>query len=164
MFFFKNNFFVQGNPGEFSKNMPPSLADNLRELTFEWSGRGKEASWIAQIGKLPNLKIFHVTVGCLLCRVHHRPPIKPNKSYQDDETIKKFSVAPGFDKLVLIRGLDWVTFSSALGEYYGVRDADVKAFEEFLNKVLTLPKPIPVVVSLSFNPEAKIMPIPLFRG
>lgn len=162
-FFKKNNFFIQGNTyrSPFSNDMPKDIANNLQHLTFEWEGRVKEVSCIAHIGKtLPHLKTLHISFGRTLARVHERPPVKKaNKLHQDDKSIKKFSVIPGFDKLVLIRGVDSVKFSPHYPGLYSdlagtLTEAEVNVFEAFLNTELTQEKPKPVEVSPFFNPQA----------
>jgi hypothetical protein len=147
-FFFQNKFYLQFTyPRNLAQNLPQSFAENIQNVTYHWDGRNKEISWIARLAKFDSLKDLHITFGTMLAGRHLTPPAKPNKLYQDDKTIKRFSIAPGFDKLVLIRGLNCVTFSSVDYNHHPQTRADMKAFEKFLNRILTQPKEASTVVS-----------------
>lgn len=161
-FFARNNFFIQhvGHMSEFSKAMPISISDHVQELTYVWDGRVKEASWIAYIPKtLPNLKILHILIGYHVAEIHHNPPVsRANKLHQNNVAIAKFSVVPGFDKLVQIRGLHSVTVGSKSPTLYTsnvvhLTATEVQVFEAFLNQELTQQKPN---TKVNFSSKSKL--------
>jgi hypothetical protein len=148
-FFFQNKFSFQDASyrHDFVRNTPQFFQENIKEVSYYWAGRTKEIGNIGMLAKLPKLKILHITFGSLLLNRHNSPPARANKLHQDEKKIKRFSVLAGFDKLSLLRGLERITFSLSGGimqgpSFQNTKDkADIKVFEEFLNRTLTQPKP-----------------------
>lgn len=102
---------------------------------------GKEAAHFTKLANLPQLKIFHINVSYLRTSRRRNANAKPNKEYQDDESIKPYSQALGFDKLVQIRGLKRVTV--VIPGYFDHSPESVaalKTFEALLNGILPFAK------------------------
>lgn len=154
--FYKNNFNLRPHRWNDFNFPRPTIAENVQEVTYSWCGLAKEAPHFAKLASLPKLKILNLDVSDLTDR-RRNTSASPNQEYQDNESLKPYCGYVGFDKLVKLRGLKrvsivrWVFYRVSLK---AEKPAGIKAFETFLNGVLTLPKPparqvsSPQVVSL----------------
>ncbi|KAE8442390.1 hypothetical protein EG329_003406 [Mollisiaceae sp. DMI_Dod_QoI] len=144
-FFYRNNFHIL----DIRKHEPiepvlPALMDNMREVTFSWLGiQVREIPILKFLATCKNLKTLNVILNsCCLQQGPGSLHYLPQKQYQNDDTIKKFRGCRSFDRLVSLRGLERINVCRALRDPDIVDDAERKAFEDFLNRILTQPKPI----------------------
>jgi hypothetical protein len=132
------------NPKTMSSETWSVLSRNIKEITFPWWGWARKTPKIfGSIAKCPNLKVLNLrltpyAVGT--STLHHRRQHK----HQDNEDIKKFSRANGFDALLELRGLEKVIVSNYINTDSVAKEvtpAEIAAFEAFLMSNLTKPKP-----------------------
>ena len=149
-FFWHNNFYL--NHGAIIKlREKTDFAKKLEVIDIYWDGKWADAAILSNIGEYPSLRVLNISLwtGAINWDRH----INRNVLYQGEQNIKLFSKLRGFDQLASMRGLARVTF-----ETYGdiapqrkeATEKAIKAFEEFLNRELTKPRPLPVLVSSIF--------------
>lgn len=157
-------------------SIPKICLDNLKEVTFEWSGlnnKQKQALSIIRL-QLKNVKILNLYITrCMLCYLilfgfnvswltgegifcPGQALVVENTA---DNTVKKFAQIKGFYEISAIRGLDVVRVfnegpSKALEE--NVSPADVKALENYLTKKLTHPKWTPAPATAKKGVKVKM--------
>lgn len=150
-FIYRNKFSISSqdayNGGYSCLLQPGSTAwENIKEISYEWWGYAiKDKRAFEALARLPKLKVLQLLITTfVLDASHHRR----QWSYQTDDNVKAFRRANAFDQLVQLRGLEHVTVgrSSTNPPAPGaLSKADEVKFQVFLNNVLTLPKPQPLV-------------------
>jgi hypothetical protein len=145
-FFCKNNFLLS-HKAIIQLRDKPDFAKNLVKISIYWDGKFSDPAMINSIKEYPNLKVMNISMwGGAIGWIRH---LNRNHLHQSDQSIKCFNKLRGFDELASMRGLERVTF-----DFYGTVDAremshpekDRIVFEEFLNRELTKPKPLSIVV------------------
>ena len=121
------------------------FAKNLVTIEVEWEGKWADATIMTDIARYPNLQVLHIRFwgGA----IHWNRHANRNRLFQNEQDIKWFSKLRGFDELTRLRGFTKVTF-----DFYGDIETAYKteapkakkAFEEFLNRELTKPKPLSI--------------------
>ncbi|KAF4624850.1 hypothetical protein G7Y89_g13321 [Cudoniella acicularis] len=142
--FYRNNFrFYEVPKDPLAIISFEKLGVNMREVTFEWwAFVQKDKHALRMIGSFPKLEILHIVITRWCVGDLRRP--RRQRLHQNDNSISKFSKTAGFDEIASIRGLKKVTvsFSTTNGPFRGsVSDAQLRTFEDFLNRELTQPKP-----------------------
>ncbi|KAH7370326.1 hypothetical protein BKA65DRAFT_488199 [Rhexocercosporidium sp. MPI-PUGE-AT-0058] len=128
------------------KPLLPKLIDNVQELSWAWwNFKIKDANTLRAIQEFKKLRILNIelTEYCV------DSPVRPNSSrqflHQQEPSIAKFNKTSGFDLLIGMRGLERVTVTNSASDSCKIKpsaasDAEIRAFEVFVNRELTQPK------------------------
>lgn len=147
--FIYHNTFNLTDHLKIAKESWVTLSQNIRFASFDWWGWSlKDPQSFKSLGRLPNLKVLtlFITRFCVEGAITNH---KRQVNHQNDSSIKKFSSTNGFDALSDIRGLESVKVKNQSSNAYAivahVTEKEILAFQTFLTKELTQPKPIPKV-------------------
>lgn len=149
-FFYRNTFNLQAKyMGDLDSR--PGFLDHVQIVKYLWRGSRQDInSFKALANSFPQLKALHIEFDSnLACRASDN---SKSKLFQNDPSIRKFSRAYGFDKLVQIRGLEEVKVPYPFGNESvtshfwrsKITPSETTSFEAFLASLLTQPKSIPV--------------------
>lgn len=141
-FFYKNTFNLTDHT-KINKDDWASTSRNIKSVSFDWWGWSiKDPQTLRSIAMLPNLKVMTIVLTQYSTGGQNLLHKRQTK-YQDNQSIAKFNKTNGFDALVEIRGLDVVKVRNKGPDDHGppaiATDAEITAFETFLNSVLTKP-------------------------
>lgn len=143
-YFYKNVFVVN----DFSKMIgaiEEPFSKNVRHIQYTWCSFGqKDPLNFKKMDKFKSLETLTLVITSFCTNSMYS---RVQTTYQNDDSIKPFRTANGFDSLASLRGLKDVTVLNSKGNYKaaGVKEEDIKAFEKFLKEKLTTPKPLPSV-------------------
>jgi len=137
-FFQKNTFIVDYFLPARLKVMIEGLNENIRILEVHVNGnyvKDQEMFLFLQSCKsLKKLTVIYSTGA------QYRRRSRPQRLYQDDLTLAKFSRLNGFDILCSLRGLEKVKIvvtEPSLNAHYGIKETERLRFEDFLMTKVT---------------------------
>jgi hypothetical protein len=145
--FWRNDFKIL-NTSLFKKSNH-SFSLNVQNITFHWSGLVKDGDIFTAFCNCSQLKVLTIKFGPPSVMYQDRFFL-PNRNvlYQNEADAKTFSKANGFDQLTQIRGVQSISLRKSYPvDIFPTLDADIRKFESFLMRTLTLPKK---VVSMLF--------------
>jgi hypothetical protein len=155
-FYYQNTFAFNDTRTALEPALPP-LRQNMTTMTYRWPGASKTkdafiARFVNTCENLATLTIAITRNSLYLGRPNHWFYVPQKLHEHDDATIAEFRRHSDFDSLASIRGVKVVNVDATelLKEpvyiFEGgaaVTPEKIKAFEDFLNRVLTQGKPEP---------------------
>ncbi|KAH6718155.1 hypothetical protein BKA61DRAFT_599122 [Leptodontidium sp. MPI-SDFR-AT-0119] len=157
--FWRNHFRLHDICGKI-KILLPKLTDNIQELSWAWwNFKIKDANTLRAIQEFKKLRIFNIKLTEYCVDSPTRPRSSRQFLHQQEPTIAKFNKTSGFDILISMRGLERVTVTNSASGTCMIKpsdasDAEIQAFEAFVNRELTQPKE-PKVTTASVNTSTK---------
>ncbi|KAG4432162.1 hypothetical protein IFR05_012354 [Cadophora sp. M221] len=143
--FWRNHFRLHDICGRI-KLLLPKLTDNIQELSWAWwNFKIKDANTLRAIQEFKKLRVFNIKLTEYCVDSPMRPRSSRQFLHQQEPTIAKFNKTSGFDILISMRGLERVTVSNSASGTCMIKpsdasDAEIRAFEVFVNRELTQPK------------------------
>ncbi len=156
--FWRNQFLIY-DICKTTRLLVPSLTENLREVSWTWLDyKKKDPLTFRMFRNCKNLQIFRLGLTEYIAS----PATSRNKLqrlHQEEPAVSKFKRASGFDDLLSMRGLKTVRLFKVNLRCDSFCEAEMKAFESFLNQQLTQPKqaitsPVSLIFLLKSIPQS----------
>lgn len=144
-FFYRNTFIFESTYARAYMRVRDIFLANVQRVEITWyASPCQTARLFVALANAPQLEVLNIVLGK---RMLDTPAPRTEELHRNASTHVKFTLAPGYDSLIELRGLKSVTVhdprwdSKPLHQRrVQIAKSEIKAFEDFLNGILTQPK------------------------